>query len=79
MVGYDEEGEPIVDYRTVIEMKDSDTIDQKILKKYLSVGGGTFKFKTYCLDTALYKLAEIFGLNKIQQDKQKLAEERFKA
>lgn len=78
VVGYDEEGEPIVDYRTVIEMKDSDTIDTKNIKE-VSIGrGGTFKFKTYCRDTALYKLAEIFGLNKIQQDKQKLAEERFK-
>ncbi len=78
VVDYDNDGKPIIDYTTVVEMKDSDNIDTKNIKE-INVGkDGSFKFKTYCRDTALYKLAEIFGLNKIQQDKQKLAEERFK-
>lgn len=78
VVNHDEEtGEPIVDYRTIVDMKDSVDIDTKNISE-ISIGpNGTFKFKTYCRDTALYKLAEIFGLNETQKAKQKLAEERF--
>ena len=77
VVGYDEEGEPIIDYRTVVELKDSKDIDTKNISE-VSIGrGGMFKFKMYCRDTALYKLAEIFGLNELAKAKQKLAEERF--
>jgi phage terminase small subunit len=77
VVGYDEEGEPIIDYRTVVELKDSKDIDTKNISE-VSIGrGGMFKFKMYCRDTALYKLAEIFGLNELNKAKQRLAEERF--
>lgn len=78
VVNHDEEtGEPIIDYRTIVDMKDSIDIDTKNISE-ISIGpNGTFKFKTYCRDTALYKLAEIFGLNETQKAKQKLAEERF--
>lgn len=77
IVDYDEEGEPIIDYKTVIELKDSKDIDTKNISE-VSIGkGGQFKFKTYRRDTALYKLAEIFGLNELNKAKQKLAEERF--
>ncbi|WP_265445080.1 terminase small subunit [Acetivibrio straminisolvens] len=78
IVDYREDGEPVFGYRTVIELKNSDDVNTKNIKEISMSKDGTFKFKTYCRDTALYKLAEIFGLNKIQQDKQKLAEERFK-
>lgn len=77
VVAYDEEGNPIIDYRTIVDLKDSRDIETKNVSE-VSIGtNGSFKFKMYCKDTALYKLAEIFGLNKIQQAKQKLAEERF--
>lgn len=78
VVDHDKEtGEPIIDYRTIVDMKDSKDIDTKNISE-ISIGpNGTFKFKTYCRDAALYKLAEIFGLNETQKAKQKLAEERF--
>lgn len=77
VVAYDDDGKPIMDYRTIVDLKDSKTIDTKNISE-VSIGtNGTFKFKLYCKDTALYKLAEIFGLNEIQKAKQKLAEERF--
>ena len=77
MVGYDKEGEIVTDYRTIVDMKDSKDINTKNISE-VSVGpNGTFKFKTYCRDAALYKLVEIFGLNELNKAKQKLAEERF--
>lgn len=77
-VGYDKDSKPVSDYRPIVDMKDSRTIDTKNVSQVSLGANGSFKFKMYCRDTALYKLAEIFGLNKIQQDKQKLAEERFR-
>lgn len=77
VVAYDEDGTPIMDYRTIVDLKDSRDIDTKNISE-VSIGtNGTFKFKMYCKDTALYKLAEIFGLNELNKAKQKLAEERF--
>lgn len=76
-IGYDEEGNPISDYRTIVDLKDSKDIETKNVSE-VSIGtNGTFKFKMYCRDTALYKLAEIFGLNETAKAKQKLAEQRF--
>lgn len=47
-----------------MEIKDSSTIDTKNISE-VSIGkDGQFKFKTYCRDTALYKLADILGLSK---------------
>ena len=77
VVAYDDEGNPVIDYRTIVDLKDSRDIDTKNVSE-VSIGtNGQFKFKMYCRDTALYKLAEIFGLNEIAKAKQKLAEERF--
>ena len=77
IVGHDDEGKPIIQRRTVIDIKDSRNIDTKNISE-ISVGkDGTFKFKTYCKDKALYKLADIFGLDELQKAKQKLAEDRF--
>lgn len=46
-----------------MDIKDSSTIDTKNISE-VSVGkDGQFKFKMYCRDTALYKLAEILGLS----------------
>lgn len=77
VVVYDEDGRPITDYRTVVDLKDSRDINTKNVSE-VSIGtNGSFKFKMYCRDTALYKLAEMFGLNETAKAKQKLAEKRF--
>ena len=76
VVEYDEKGEPVVDYGTVIQLKDSRDIDTKNISE-VSLSKGTFKFKLYERDRALYKLADLMGLDKPTQDKQKLAEDRF--
>lgn len=77
VVAHDDNGEPIIDYRTIVDMKDSDDIDTGNISE-ISIGpNGTFKFKTYCKDKALYKLADIMGLDEIARKKQKLAEDRF--
>lgn len=77
LVGYDDEGEPIFEYRTVVELKDSDEVDTRNISEVSIDSKGTFKFKTYCKDKALYKLADIMGLDEMAKKKQKLAEDRF--
>lgn len=78
VVEHDEEtGEPIIDYAPIVNVKDSDTIDTKNISEISISANGTFKFKLYERDKALFKLAEIFGLNETQKAKQKLAEDRF--
>lgn len=77
-VGVDDEGNLIKDYRIIIDTKDSKTIDTKNISEVSLGKDGQFKFKLYERDKALYKLAEIFGLNELQKQKQKLAEDRFK-
>jgi len=72
-----EDGEPVIDYRLVVDMKDSKNIDTKNIAEVSLGKDGQFKFKLYQRDTALYKLAEIFGLNELNKAKQKLAEDRL--
>lgn len=76
VVGY-EDGEPVYDYRTIVDMKDSRDINTKNISEVSIGANGTFKFKMYCRDTALYKLAELLGADVLKRAKQKLAEERF--
>lgn len=76
IVGY-EDGKPIIDYKIQIDIKDSKHIDTKNISEVSISNNGQFKFKLYERDKALYKLAEIFGLDKLNQAKQKLAEDRF--
>lgn len=77
VVAYDEDGKPIIDYRTIVDLKDSRTINTKNVSE-VSIGtNGSFKFKMYCKDKALYKLAEMFGIDELNQAKQQLAEDRF--
>jgi len=77
VVDHDDEGRPITGYRTIVDLKDSKDIETKNISEVSIGGNGTFKFKMYCRDTALYKLAEIFGLNETAKAKQRLAENRF--
>lgn len=63
VVGY-EDGEPIVDYKTVVDIKDSETIDTKNISEIAIGRDGQFKFKTYCRDHALIQLGKHLGLFK---------------
>jgi phage terminase small subunit len=61
-IGVDDDGEPIIDYRTVVDMRDSDLIDTKNIAE-LSIGkDGQFKFKLYCRDNALIQLGKHLGM-----------------
>jgi len=75
-VGF-EDGEPIFDYRVVVDLKDSKTINTKNISEVSLGKDGQFKFKMYCRDTALYKLAELLGVDTLRQARQKLEEEKF--
>lgn len=60
--GTDDEGEPIIGYQTVVDLKDSDTIDTRSIAE-VSIGtNGTFKFKQYCKDNALVQLGKYLGM-----------------
>ena len=63
-VGTDKKHEPIIGYDTIINLKDSKTINTRNVAEISRGKDGSFKFKLYCKDTALYKLAEYAGLNK---------------
>lgn len=77
LIGHDEDGEPVYGYKTIVEMKDSRTIDTKNVSE-VSVGvNGTFKFKLYSREAALAKLAELQGVDVLRKAKQRLAEDRF--
>lgn len=78
VVGYDEEtGEDILGYRTVIDVKDSKEVNTSNISEVSISAKGTFTFKIYGKDKALYKLADIMGLDEMARKKQKLAEDRF--
>lgn len=77
IVEYDEDGEPVIDYGIVVDIKDSDDIDTSNISEVSIDSKGTFKFKRYDKDKALYKLADIMGLDEMAQKKHKLAEDRF--
>jgi phage terminase small subunit len=60
--GTDDEGEPIIGYQTVVDLKDSDTIDTRSIAE-VSIGpNGTFKFKQYCKDNALVQIGKYLGM-----------------
>ncbi|MCE5227871.1 MAG: terminase small subunit [Porphyromonadaceae bacterium] len=60
--GTDDEGEPIIGYKTVVDLKDSETIDTRSIAE-VSIGpNGTFKFKQYCKDNALVQLGKYLGM-----------------
>lgn len=77
VVEYDEDGEPVIDYGMTVEIKDSDDIDTSNISEVSIDSKGAFKFKRYDKDKALYKLADIMGLDEMAKKKQKLAEDRF--
>jgi phage terminase small subunit len=60
-VGTDENGEEIFKYKTIIEVKDSDTIDTRGISE-VRVGRDGFKFKLYSKLQALEDLAKHLGM-----------------
>ncbi len=63
VAGHDKEtGEPIIEYQTILEMKDSDTIDTRNIQE-ISIGTkGEFKFKLYSKSDALVNLGKHVGM-----------------
>ncbi len=72
--GYDADGEPIMGDQILIEVKDSEGIDTTGISEVSLSRDGTFRFKLYERDKALYKLADLYGLDRLRDAKQKLAE-----
>lgn len=62
VVKYDDDGEPIVDYVPVIEMKDSETIDTRSISEVNLDSRGNLKFKLYPKDSALAKIGQYLGM-----------------
>ncbi|WKY44174.1 hypothetical protein Q5O14_16340 [Eubacteriaceae bacterium ES2] len=58
-------------------MKDSKNINTKNIAEVSLSQNGELKFKRYPRDKALYKLAEMMGIDEVSKAKQKLAEEKF--
>ena len=63
VVGYDE-GEPIIDYAQIIQMKDSDQIDGKVIQEVSINSKGVFTFKLHDKMAALDKLGKTLGMFK---------------
>ena len=61
-VGDNDNGEPIFDYRTVIELKDSAVVDTRSISEVSLGKDGQFRFKMHDKLAALYKLGEHLGL-----------------
>lgn len=76
VAGY-EDGEPVFEYRPVVELKDSRNINTKNIQEITIGANGTFKFKLYSREAALSKLADLLGVDALRKAKQRLAEERF--
>lgn len=63
-VGYDSEGKPVSDYKTIVELQDSNNIDTRSISE-ISVGkDGQFRFKMYCKDNALVQVGKHLGMFK---------------
>lgn len=69
IIKYDKDGEPIIDYQTIVELKNSDEIDTRNIAEISTGPNGVFKFKQYCKDNALVQLGKYLNLfNEKQKD-----------
>lgn len=65
VVGYDEDdNEPIIDYGQIIEVKDSDQVDGKVIQEVSINSRGVFTFKLHNKMDALEKLGKTLGMFK---------------
>ena len=64
LAGYDSNGLPVSEYRTIVDIKDSNTIDTRNIAEIQVGKDGQFKFKQYCKDNALIQLGKYLGMFK---------------
>jgi len=57
-VGINDEGKPILDYRTIVDLKDSSEVDTRSIAEVSTGPNGVFKYKMYCKDNALVSLGK---------------------
>jgi phage terminase small subunit len=56
------DGKPIYDYKTIVDVKDSQTIDTRNIQEVAIATNGAFKFKLYGKDDALVNLGRHLGI-----------------
>jgi phage terminase small subunit len=61
-VGESDNGSPILAYDTIVDLKDSDTIDTRNISEISKGRDGQFKFKLYSKDNALVQLGKYLGM-----------------
>lgn len=64
VVEYDENGEPVIDYGQIIEVKDSGEVDGKAIQEVSLNAKGVFTFKLHDKMSALDKLGKTLGMFK---------------
>lgn len=64
VVEYDDDGEPIIDYGQIIEVKNSDQVDGKVIQEVSINSRGVFTFKLHNKMDALEKLGKTLGMFK---------------
>jgi len=73
----DEDGEPVFEYRPVIEFKDSSEVNTSLISEISLSSKGLLKIKMHDKMAALGKLSEILGLNVINREKLNISWERL--
>ena len=61
-VGYDDEGEPVIDYAPIINLIDSKEVDTSVIQEVSISDKGTFKFKLYDKQKALVDIGRHLGM-----------------
>ncbi len=62
VVGYTEDGQPVFDFRPVIELKDSEHVDGTLVQEVSISEKGVFKFKLHDRMKALENIAKHLGM-----------------
>ncbi len=62
VVAYGDDGEPIIDYRQIIDVIDSKNVDTSVIQEVSISKDGTFKFKLYDKQKALNDIGRHLGM-----------------
>lgn len=62
VISTDEDGEPIIDYRQIVDVIDSKEVDTSIIQEVSISKDGTFKFKLYDKQKALVDIGKHLGM-----------------
>lgn len=57
-----EENTPIFEYRTIVDVKDSDDVDTRAVAEVSTSKGGVFKFRMYDKEQALLNIGKYLGM-----------------